>query len=63
VRRDPKAEKRLEEHVAGESKVSTTPITACELFKGAYRSGKKESIAKVRKALSFLEVLDFSVEA
>jgi len=63
VRRDPQAEKRLEEYVAGETKMSTTPITACELFKGAYRSGRKESIAKVRKALTFLEVLDFSIEA
>jgi len=63
VRRDPKAEKRLEEYTAGEVTMSTTPITACELFKGAYRSKKSENVAKVRKMLAHLEVLDFSVAA
>jgi len=63
IRRDPKAEKRLKEYLASETKISTTPITACELFKGAYRSKKDENIAIVRKILAYLEILDFSVDA
>jgi len=63
VRRDPKAEKKLEEYIASETKMSTTPITACELFKGAYRSRRIENIAKARKTLAYLDILDFSVEA
>jgi len=46
IRRDANAEKKLEEYVASEAKISTTPITACELFKGAYRSRKKENVQK-----------------
>ncbi|MBS7622450.1 type II toxin-antitoxin system VapC family toxin [Candidatus Bathyarchaeota archaeon] len=63
IRRDSAAEKKLEECLAKEARLSTTPITACELFKGAYKTGKNENIAKVRETLSFLELLDFSVEA
>lgn len=63
IRRDANAEKKLEEYVASEAKISTTPITACELFKGAYRSRKKENVQKVRKLLHHLEILQFSVDA
>ena len=64
IRRDPKAEKRLENYVASEVKLSTTPIAVCELFKGAYRSRRREiEVGKVRDVLTHLEVLDFSVEA
>jgi predicted nucleic acid-binding protein len=63
IRRDANAEKKLEEYVASEAKISTTPITACELFKGAYRSRKKENVQKVRKLLRHLEILQFSVDA
>jgi len=63
IRRDPAAEKKLEEYFATETKLSTTPITACELFKGAYETRKNENIAKVRKILTLLEILDFSVDA
>lgn len=42
LRHDQNAEKKLEEYLASRVKLSTTPITACELFKGAYRSKKRE---------------------
>ena len=35
IRRDHEAETKLEAYIAAEAKLSTTPITACELFKGA----------------------------
>lgn len=64
LRRDQKAEKKLEEYVTSNVKLSTTPITACELFKGAYRSKRKElEVGKVRDILAYLEILDFSVDA
>ncbi len=44
--------------------MSTTPITACKLFKGAYRSKRRDvEVRKIRDILSYLEILDFSVEA
>ena len=42
IRRDHKAEKKLEAYIAAEAILSTTPITACELFRGAYQSGRRE---------------------
>jgi len=64
IRRDPKAEKRLEDYVVNEAKLSTTPIAACELFKGAYRSKRRDmEVRKVREILTHLEVLSFSAEA
>lgn len=64
IRRDPRAEKKLEEYVTMGARLSTTPITACELFKGAYRSKKKDlEVRKVREILSRLEILDFSIDA
>ncbi|MDW8033801.1 MAG: type II toxin-antitoxin system VapC family toxin [Nitrososphaerota archaeon] len=64
IRRDPRAEKKLEEYVDRGLRLSTTPITACELFKGAYRSKKKDvEVVKVREILSRLDILDFSIDA
>jgi tRNA(fMet)-specific endonuclease VapC len=63
IRRDHEAEKKLEAYIAAEAKLSTTPITACELFKGAYQSGRSENVARVRKSLAYLRILDFSVDA
>ncbi|MBS7626332.1 type II toxin-antitoxin system VapC family toxin [Candidatus Bathyarchaeota archaeon] len=63
IRRNPEAERKLKEYISAGAKISTTPITACELFKGAYRTGRGENIVKVRKILSLLEVLDFSIGA
>lgn len=64
IRRDPKAEKKLEEYVASGARLSTTPITACELFKGAYRSRRRDlEVVKVRDMLAYLEILSFSSDA
>ncbi|MEM2981054.1 MAG: type II toxin-antitoxin system VapC family toxin [Thermoproteota archaeon] len=64
IRRDPKAERKLEEYVSRAARLSTTPITAFELFKGAYKSEKKDAeVRKVREILSRLEILDFSVDS
>jgi tRNA(fMet)-specific endonuclease VapC len=62
LRRDPKAEKKLEEYVASETKLSTTPITACELFKGAYRSKRRDiEVRKIRRILTYVEILNFTI--
>jgi len=64
IRRDPKAEKRLENYVAGEAKLSTTPIAVCELFKGAYRSKRRDiEVRKIKDILAHLEILNFPIEA
>jgi tRNA(fMet)-specific endonuclease VapC len=63
IRRDHEAEKKLEAYLAAEAELSTTPITACELFKGAYRSGRNENVTRVRKSLAYLQILDFSIDA
>ena len=64
LRRDERALAKLEEYTATQTRLTTTPITACELFKGAYKSKKREEeLQKVKKTLSFLEVLHFSIEA
>ena len=64
IRRDLTAEKKLEDYEANGVEVSTAPITACELFKGAYRSERREvEIKKVKDILTRLELLNFSVEA
>ena len=64
MRRDERALRKLEEYTASETRLTTTPITACELFKGACKSTMRDKeLQKVRTTLSFLEVLSFSVEA
>jgi predicted nucleic acid-binding protein len=52
---------KLEDYVAKEMRISTTPITACELFKGAYRYKRKEvEVEKVRGILTHVKILNFS---
>jgi tRNA(fMet)-specific endonuclease VapC len=64
LRRDKGAEEKLGEYVSGNIGLSTTPITACELFKGAYGSKRGEvEVEKVRKLLGYLEILEFSLSA
>jgi len=63
IRRDPKAEKKLEDYIVSGAKLSTTPITACELFKGAYRSKRRDTeVRKIRGILTYLEILTFSLD-
>ena len=64
LRRDYLAEKKLAGYVSDEVKLSTTFINVCELFKGAYRSKRGAvEVEKVKGVLSYLEVLDFSIDA
>ncbi|MGB9718860.1 MAG: type II toxin-antitoxin system VapC family toxin [Thermoproteota archaeon] len=64
IRRDPRAERKLEEYVSTGVRLSTTPITACELFKGAYRSKKRDAeVRKVREILTRIDMLDFSMDS
>jgi len=64
MRGDHNALAKLDEYTSTDTRLTTTPITACELFKGAYRSIKPEKeLQKVKNTLSFLELLDFSIEA
>jgi tRNA(fMet)-specific endonuclease VapC len=64
IRRDQKAERKLEEYVRSGARLSTTPITACELFKGAYKSKKRDAeVRKVREILKRLDMLDFSIDS
>ncbi|MBU2617763.1 MAG: type II toxin-antitoxin system VapC family toxin [Euryarchaeota archaeon] len=64
LRRNSRAEKKLEELTLRKENLTTTPLNACELFKGAYRTGKQiEEAKKVRELLSHLDVLDFSVSS
>lgn len=63
IRRDHDAERKLESFVL-EEEISTTPICACELYAGAFKSTKREAeVKKVRELLSRMELLDFSVQA
>ena len=64
LRRDLLAEKKLAGYVSDDVKLSTTFINVCELFKGAYRSKRRAvEVEKVKSVLSFMEVLDFSIDA
>lgn len=64
IRRDPDAEAKLLSFAASEEGVCTTPITACELYAGAFKSRLRESEAKkVKELLLRMEMLDFSVQA
>lgn len=64
MRRDERALTKLEEYISSDTRLTTTPITACELFKGAYKSTRREKeLQKVKTTLSFIEMLDFSIEA
>ncbi len=54
----------MESYVEDGERISTTPICACELFAGAYRSKKKEfEIKRVREFLARMELLEFSTQA
>ncbi len=64
VRRDQDAERKLDSYTLAEERISTTPINACELFAGAYKSSKRDQeIKKVKELLSRMELLEFSAQA
>jgi len=44
------------------SSITTTPISACELFEGAYKSKQaSKEVIKVREILDRIDLLDFSL--
>ncbi len=64
LRRDPNAEAKLESFLQDGEIITTTPICACELFGGAYRSKKRDhEIKRVKEFLSRMELLEFSTQA
>jgi len=64
IRRDRGAEMKLESQLLEEEEISTTPVCACELFAGAFRSVKRdEEVRKAKDMLSRMKLLDFSIRA
>jgi len=64
IRREDSAERKLEGLLSRGERLSTTPITVCELFKGVYKSSRWLLEAeRVRGLLGYLEVLSFNVDA
>lgn len=64
LRREDNAEKELERVTVQNQRLSTTPITVCELFKGVYRSKNSANEAeKIKGLLTYLEILEFNVDA
>lgn len=64
LRRKPAAERKLEDLMVEGDKLTTTPLNASELYKGAYSSSRPiEEAKKVRHLLDTLDILGFSVAA
>ncbi len=64
LRRKPAAERKLEDLTAEGDKLTTTPLNASELYKGAYNSSRPiEEAKKVRHLLDTLDILEFSSAA
>ncbi len=61
-RKNPAAEEKLRVFLERDERLSTTPITVAELYKGAYASKKKrEEVRKITEILQHLEILDLSI--
>ena len=65
IRKDAKALKKFEEIIPRPTYIApkVTPISATELFEGAFKTGKQEEIQKVEDLLSILDMLYFDFEA
>ncbi|VVB95615.1 tRNA(fMet)-specific endonuclease VapC [uncultured archaeon] len=64
LRRKSEAERKLEDLTAEGDKLTTTPLNASELYKGAYNSSRPiEEAKKVRHLLDTLDILEFSSAA
>ena len=62
IRRDQKAVEKLREAVASRRRVSTTVVSLCELYAGAYGSrDPMRELEKVQGLASLLDVLHFGV--
>ena len=61
IRKDKEALKKLGTLLAEDERITTTPINASELFKGAYLSERiDDNLKAVRGILNRLELLDFT---
>ena len=64
IRKDKDALKKLRNLIEKGEKITTTPINASELFKGACLSGRvDENLIAVKGILSRLELLEFNITA
>ncbi len=64
LRGSPAAEKKLQYYTDKYEPLTTTPISAAELFKGAYRArDRRREVAKARDVLEYLELLDLPLQA
>ncbi|HEY4823048.1 MAG TPA: type II toxin-antitoxin system VapC family toxin [Candidatus Bathyarchaeia archaeon] len=62
LRENPAAEKKFQYYTENYEPLTTTPINAAELFKGAYSAKEKRSeVGKARGILEYLELLDMSI--
>lgn len=61
-RKNPAAEEKLLLFLEREERLSTTPITVAELYKGAYASkSKRQEVRKITEIIQHLEILDLSI--
>ncbi len=64
IRKDADAITKLRKLVESGERLTTTPINAAELFKGAYLSEKvEENLKKVRGIFARLDILEFNLSA
>lgn len=63
LRGDPAAEKKAQYYLDHDEFLTTTPVTAAELFEGAYSSKKKNEPERVKNLLEHLELLELSIDA
>lgn len=64
VRHDEAALRKLKEVEEEGLKITTTAISACEMFHGAYKSSRvEESVAKTREILKRIQLLGFTPES
>ncbi len=62
LRGSPAAQKKLQYYTDKYEPLTTTPINAAELFKGAYRArDRRAEVAKARDVLEYLELLQMPV--
>jgi len=59
LRKKPEAIKKLEFLVKNNEKLTVTPITVTELFKGAYLSRIKEKILEIEDACMTMDILNY----
>lgn len=63
LRKNPAAHAKLEKLVQTTEPLSVTPISASELFKGAFKSGRTEEVLKVEDGLFPFRLLEFDLPA